>query len=420
MEPAADPPSQDEKHTEDSLHSQESEHVPNPKYMEIEDACRRLDLGRLRSFAESKGGLLTDELRRQAWPILLGAVKSQTPKNEKNTDSSSRNDLDHLCYSNNSKTSWEDLPPHKDEAQVQLDVERSFVYYPRNKSDAELQQRKNELSSLITEVLRRLPFLCYFQGYHDVCQVFLLVLDPPLRAQLVARLSVLRIRDFMLPTLGPTTSQLQLLPDIIAHADPKLRRHLDGVEPFYALSGTLTMYAHNIEAYHDIARLFDVLIAREPVFSIYVFAQTVLDRRDEIFEIDEADMLHVILGKLPRNLDLDGLIADSIALFQRHPPESLRSWRHISSASALKTARDVEASTGQTLEDGEVWFQKQVKELQWLELQNKAKVFLWRYRRVATTFGMAVAVGALAIYLRRNPSAIHRTMGLFGITTHLQ
>lgn len=376
-------------------------------------------------------------------PILLGAVKPQTPKNEKNTENSSRNDLDHLCYSNNTKTSWEDLPPHKDEAQVQLDVERSFVYYPRSmsnlttsqtiqveatnlptlppdKSDAELQQRKNELSSLITEVLRRLPFLCYFQGYHDVCQVFLLVLDPPLRAQLVARLSVLRIRDFMLPTLGPTTSQLQLLPDIIAHADPKLRRHLDGVEPFYALSGTLTMYAHNIEAYHDIARLFDVLIAREPVFSIYVFAQTVLDRRDEIFEIDEADMLHVILGKLPRNLDLDGLIADSIALFQRHPPESLRSWRQISSASALKTARDVEASTAQTLEDGEVWFQKQVKELQWLELQNKAKVFIWRYRRVATTFGMAVAVGALAIYLRRNPSAIHRTMGLFGITTRLQ
>ncbi|CAG9939134.1 unnamed protein product [Clonostachys rosea f. rosea IK726] len=397
MEPAADPPSQDEKHTEDSLHSQESQHDLNPKYIEIEDACRRLDLGRLRSFAESKGGLLTDELRRQAWPILLGAVKSQTSKNEKDTDSSSCNDLDHLCYSNNTKTSWEDLPPHKDEAQVQLDVERSFVYYPRNKSDAELQQRKNELSSLITEVLRRLPFLCYFQGYHDVCQVFLLVLDPPLRAQL-----------------------LQLLPDIIAHADPKLRRHLDGVEPFYALSGTLTMYAHNIEAYHDIARLFDVLIAREPVFSIYVFAQTVLDRRDEIFEIDEADMLHVILGKLPRNLDLDGLIADSIALFQRHPPESLRSWRHISSASALKTARDVEASTAQTLEDGEVWFQKQVKELQWLELQNKAKVLLWRYRRVATRFGMAVAVGALAIYLRRNPSAIHRTMGLFGITTRLQ
>jgi TBC1 domain family member 20 len=29
---------------------------------------------------------------------------------------------------------WQDLPPHKDEDQVDLDVKRSFVYYPRGKS----------------------------------------------------------------------------------------------------------------------------------------------------------------------------------------------------------------------------------------------------------------------------------------------
>ena len=25
---------------------------------------------------------------------------------------------------------WRDLPPHKDESQVELDVNRSFIYYP--------------------------------------------------------------------------------------------------------------------------------------------------------------------------------------------------------------------------------------------------------------------------------------------------
>jgi hypothetical protein len=25
---------------------------------------------------------------------------------------------------------WQDLPPHEDEAQVELDVNRSFIYYP--------------------------------------------------------------------------------------------------------------------------------------------------------------------------------------------------------------------------------------------------------------------------------------------------
>lgn len=280
-------------------------------------------------------------------------------------------------------------------------------------SESELDQRKSELSALINEVLRRYPYLCYFQGYHDICQVLLLVLEPKWRARSVARLSVLRIRDFMLPSFAPTTSQLRLLPDIISNADPKLRQHLAGIEPFYALAGTLTMYAHNIEGYRDIARLFDVFLAREPVFSIYVFAQIVLDRRDEIFEIDEPDMLHVILGKVPTKMDLDRLITDSSRLFENHPPETLPSWRRISRSSALKTARDVEECATQTMEEGHGFFQKQIKDLQWAELYDRVKWTLWAYRRPAKAIGVAVAVGALAFYIRRNPGIINRLVALF-------
>lgn len=309
--------------------------------------------------------------------------------------------------------SWEHLPAHRDEEQVRLDVDRSFVYYPQNQSDAESHQRKSELSALITEVLRRHPYLHYFQGYHDICQVLLLVLPPDLRAPVVARLSVLRIRDFMLPNLGPTTAQLRLLPDILAKADPKLCRHLWGVEPFYALSGTLTMFAHNIEKYHDIARLFDIFLAREPVFSIYMFAQIVMDRRDEVLEIDEADMLHVILGKVPPQMDLDSLIVDSLLLFKQYPPEKLRSWRSISSSSSLKTVRHVDACAEQSLDDGHEFFKKQAKELQWAELQSRIKSTMWVYRRPAGTVGVALAVGFLAFYLRRNPTAVNHIWGLF-------
>jgi TBC1 domain family member 20 len=273
-------------------------------------------------------------------------------------------------------------------------------------NDEELRRNKAQLSSLITEVLRRYPYLCYFQGYHDICQVFLLVLDPAWRARTVARLSVLRIRDFMLPTLGPTTAQLQLLPEIIGRADPKLQQHLAAVQPFYALSSTLTMFAHNIEAYHDIARLFDVLIAREPVFSIYLFAQMIINRRDEVMDIDEPDMLHVILGKVPPNLNLDVLITDSVALHDRHPPSSLRSWRHMSNASVLKTVSNVEVCSGQTMEQGHEYFKQQVKEIQWFELQEKAKMLLWAYRKPAATMGLAVGVGLIGVYLQRNPSVL--------------
>ncbi|KAG5748450.1 hypothetical protein H9Q70_008883 [Fusarium xylarioides] len=382
--------------------SQGPDMLSHPKAADIIEACRWKDIGRLRSLAEAHGGFLSDTLRRQAWPILLGL---DAPSDEKDDPG--------LALAQEDSNAWKQLPRHRDEDQVQLDVNRSFIYYPDNQSDAELSLRKSELSSLITEVLRRYPYLCYFQGYHDISQVLLLVLAPAWRARVLARLSVLRIRDFMLPSFGPTTAQLRLLPDILHAADPKLRRHLAGVEPFYALAGTLTMYAHNIETYQDIARLFDVFLAREPIFTVYVFAQIILDRRTEIFEIDEPDMLHVILGKVPTKMDLDELIIKSAALFGQHPPETLSYWRQISNFSALKTARNIEACAKQTMEEGSELFEKQVNELHWQEMRERIKSALWRYRRPVKTVGMALVVGTLAFYLRRNPILVHRIASPF-------
>lgn len=389
----------------DTSSSVEKQPVEKPKIEEIRDAARQRDADRLRRLAESRGGLLQDDLRRLAWPILLG-LSGPDEDDDQWDDAGVRDEKHDDSTTDGSLPPWQKLPPHKDESQVQLDVDRSFVYYPSHQSDEELRRHKGQLFALIAEVLRRHPYLCYFQGYHDICQVFLLVLDPAWRARAVARLSVLRIRDFMLPTLGPTTTQLRLLPEIISKADPKLYRHLAAVEPFYALSGTLTMYAHNIEAYSDIARLFDVLIAREPVFSIYMFAQIVIDRRDEILEIDEADMLHVILGKVPPNMDLDALVAHAVSLRDKYPPTTLWSWRYISSASVLKTVYSVRDCAHQSMAQGYEYFQQQVDEIKWLERQQRMKALLWAYRKPAANVGVAVAVGLLSMYLFRNSPAL--------------
>ena len=168
--------------------------------------------------------------------------------------------------------SWRSLPPHREEDQVRLDVNRSFVYYPQNESEKDLDRRKEQLFALIARTLRRFPALCYFQGYHDIVQVFLLVLQPDHAAPAVARLSLLRIRDFMLPTLSAAVSHLQLLLAILYAVDPVLYKHLPLRQPYFALAATLTMYAHVIQGYGDIARLFDFLLAHEAVISVYLFA----------------------------------------------------------------------------------------------------------------------------------------------------
>lgn len=175
------------------------------------------------------------------------------------------------------------------------------------------------------------------------------------------------------------------------------------------------MYAHDIQEYGDIARLFDALLARETVFSVYMFAQIVLQRADELFDTpaDEQDILHSILSKLPNPLDLENLIANTAKLFEKHPPESLRAWASISSSSVLKTARSQEEAAGQTLEAGEVYFQKQVRELQWTAQRERVFKTVWKYRRPAGTIGVAVLVGLVSIYIRKSPGTLSFLMALF-------
>lgn len=306
---------------------------------------------------------------------------------------------------NNADDSWRTLAAHKDEGQVQLDVERAFVYYPQYSSDQERTFYKECLSDLILSVLRRYPYLHYFQGYHDIAQVFLLVLPPRLRCTAVSRLSLLRIRDFMLPNLNAAISQLRLIPSILHAADPELWVHLSQTEPFFALSGTLTMYAHDVQSQNEITRLFDVLLAREPVFSVYMFAQIVLNRRAELFETepDEPEMLHSILSKLPQPLDLEALIVSTAQLFDRHPPEKLGSaWtRGISEHSVLKTARSPQACAGQSEAVGGYFFSQQVLELQRAERMARALIMLKKYRKPAGALGIAVLVGLMAYWMRR-------------------
>ena len=208
----------------------------------------------------------------------------------------------------------------------------------------------------------------------------------------------------MLPTLAPALAQLRLIPALLDAASPKLCKHLSGTQPYFAISGTLTMYAHDIQVYSDIARLFDAFLAHEAVFSVYMYTQIVLQRSDELFEIpeDEPEILHSVLSKLPKPLDLEALISNTVKLFEKYPPEGLRPWRSISQASVLKTVRKPDQIENQTLDDGEIYFKRQVKELEWAEQRKWVLSLIWRYRRPASTAGLAILVGVLSFWMRRS------------------
>lgn len=279
-------------------------------------------------------------------------------------------------------------------------------------------------------MLRRHPTLHYFQGYHDIVQVLLLVLGADAAIPAVERLSLLHIRDFMLPTMSSTVSHLQLLPAILYAADATLCAHLSLTQPFFALAATLTLYAHDIEEYGDIARLFDFILASEAVIPVYLFAavgpltvrtpqftltrstQIVLSRKCELLEIeaDEPEMLHSVLSKLPKPLDLEGLIQRTAEIFDSYPPEKLpgQAWKQVSANSALKTTRKARNLSKQTLLDGERYLRLQDAEIKRAEEWQKRRVIMRRltarYKRPAAFTSAAILVGVLALMLRSDAS----------------
>ena len=246
--------------------------------------------------------------------------------------------------------------------------------------------------------------LSYFQSYHDVVQVLLLVLGERRAATAVPRISLLRLRDYMLPTISPARKHFELVSAIVKAADPELAEHISEAENSFALSATHSLFAHDIQGYSEIVRLYDFLLAHEPVMSIYLFAAITISRRPELLKMpaDESDILTFVISKLPQSLDIDALVLDTLKLFLIHPPESLRGfiWWRLSQYSVLKTSRCI--SHAQSLEEAEALCLKQIRQLRSEELMHRRAKLLFKYRKPVASLTAALLVGAISVWLRRS------------------
>lgn len=83
------------------------------KVASILDSCNSGDLETLVGLATSEHGLVEDDVRKIAWPVLLGCGKNNVDSLDTHED-------------------WREMSRHRDEDQVKLDVNRSFIYYPES------------------------------------------------------------------------------------------------------------------------------------------------------------------------------------------------------------------------------------------------------------------------------------------------
>ena len=79
-----------------------------------------------------------------------------------------------------------------------------------------------ELGNVINAVLGRNPLLHYYQGFHDICSVLVLVLGERNAFLAAERLALFYLRDFMMATLDPAMDHLSLVYVLLRHDSPEL------------------------------------------------------------------------------------------------------------------------------------------------------------------------------------------------------
>lgn len=91
---------------------------------------------------------MSDELRRIIWPKLLGI---------------------------NFKIHTKIYKKSKYSEQIEKDIDRSMWKFTKNATELERQFKRIQLSRIVNTVISSDNNLHYYQGFHDICEVFLLV-----------------------------------------------------------------------------------------------------------------------------------------------------------------------------------------------------------------------------------------------------
>lgn len=348
-----------------SLYKEESplsEAVKSLKIKAVEVALNAGRSGLVAEYSRATEGLVSTHLRAKVWPLLLNVdmVADSEP------------DVSERLFSGTSFGHFgtNDLPPHKDESQVMLDIKRLFTvmshfnsfYGSMNSSFTtilspdEIEEMRKRLFCLVIRVLRKYPFLNYYQGYHDVASVVLLVFndlgasDDEDAFLLLEKLTVCHLRDFMISDIALSINHLKLIPCIVEEVDPTLFQLIrQSSNSFLASNGAyfdykflqallsiLTLFSHDITNSSQLLVIWDFIFSYNSVaVSLYIYVATMLHFKDSIlkklnvsdssgFLTIDADLVHTLLSPAHllsglSDLDLVEILTSAKQLIEDYP-----------------------------------------------------------------------------------------------------
>ena len=261
----------------------------------------------LQIFCQSRFGLVTDSLRRQIWPLLLGLC----PHSVSPPSSAAHCRFDSL---------------------IQVDIVRSLYNFDilKGQSTERRATQAAQLTRLMARILQEDSELHYFQGFHDICTVFLLVAGEDLAYLLVQRFVYTHCRASMKKTFAEVAELLTLSLRILRNADSDLSARVEHLQeevipsqtPMFALSWVLTFFAHVIPCFMQAARVFDFCMT-DPLAVLYLTASVILLEKPAVEQMKDLPDLHKHFGSVMKTIDWEAACAQAADLMHSQPPSQL-------------------------------------------------------------------------------------------------
>ncbi|CAF3234202.1 unnamed protein product [Rotaria socialis] len=268
-------------------------------------------------------GLINELYRKQIWPLILNSPSYCTVEYDNNKKL-------YFCPIDYYSADKEQIESHRYYGQVRMDVERTLKRFPPNYSDSGRIELQEKLIVVVIKMLIKHDYLNYYQGYHDICLTFLLVLGADLCLPFIDTVTKSHFKDFMEPTMEKTRDLLSYLMPLINCTNSKCAEYMQrgGVgNVMFALSWFITWYSHVLNDLDVILRLYDLFIVSHFLMPIYVAAEIVNYHADQVLSIDcDMPSLHQYLTRLPSELDSntwEEIINRSSHLFRNHHPDTL-------------------------------------------------------------------------------------------------
>jgi len=283
------------------------------KFFQIIRAIKQEDndkkVEQLKELCITDQGLILSDLRRIVWPIITNSHHIN-PNHQPDHETI----INHPMYN-----------------QVIQDVNRTIKRFPPSIEKEERLSKEKQLTDLIMRILIENPRFYYYQGYHDICITFLLLLGEEKAFHVVNKVSNTHLSQFMEETMNSTQLLLEIIPIVIEREDRELSQFLNRIEvgTIFSLSWILTWFSHILVNNRNVERLFDIFLATDFRLPVYFTISILLHHREIILskEQDMAIVFQCLIGLLDEEdeFPFELLLRQGLELMDKHRPETLLS-----------------------------------------------------------------------------------------------